>query len=453
MNKLQKYHEKRNFTKTKEPKGKLKKSSSTLKFCVQHHLARRDHYDVRLEYNGVLLSWAVPKGPSYNPKDKRLAVHVEDHPISYANFEGLIPKGEYGGGTVMLWELGSYKPLNDFNEGLKKGNLKFILKGKRLKGAWSLVKFKDNNWLMIKEDDEFKNYTQIANFKTSIKTGRTMAEIEGLKPKPKTSRKDAIVCGIKITNPDKVIFKNPKITKLDIALYYHKIAPKMLPYIENRLISTVRAPEGQEGEKFFKKHFDTNPYLNKVTIPSQNHKEDYYYIKNEQGLIYEVQMNSYEFHIWGCPASNINSPDLMVFDLDPDEGLSIKKVREGVKDLKNILKEFNLNSTLKVSGGKGYHIMVPITSKITWNKFSKIAQNIAELMVSRFPDKYTTNIKKEARHGKIFIDYLRNKKSATFVAPYSLRLKSKPTISEPISWNKLDTIKPNEVLITKYLKR
>ena len=269
--------------------------------------------------------------------------------------------------------------------------------------------------------------------------------------KPKTSKKDAIVCGIKITNPDKIIFSKPKVTKLDIALYYHKVAKKMLPYIKDRLISTVRAPDGLNGEIFFKKHFETNPYLKKVTIPSKEHKEDYYYIENEEGLIYEVQMNSYEFHIWGSKVPTLNHPDLMVFDLDPDENLSLKKVREGVRTLEKILKEFNLKASLKISGGKGYHIMVPMPSPVTWSKFSKIAQNIAELLVARYPDKYTTNIKKEARKGKIFIDYLRNKKSATFVAPFSLRLKSKPSISLPISWTDLDNIKPNEILITKYL--
>lgn len=451
MNSLKKYNTKRNFKVTKEPVGQIKKSSKKLKFCIQHHLAKKDHYDLRLELNGVYLSWAVPKGPSYSPKDKRLAIKVEDHPLSYGNFEGTIPKGEYGAGIVMLWDKGEFIPEVNFKENLKKGIIKFTLKGKRIKGKWSLVRFKEDNWLLLKENDEYKNYANINKYQTSIKTNRTMTEIEKGKTKPKTSRKEAVVCGITITNPDKVIFSNPKITKLDIAMYYHKIAKKMLPYLQNRLISTVRAPEGITKETFFKKHFDTNPYLKKVTIPSKEHKEDYYYIANEEGLIYEVQMNSYEFHIWGSQVSDLNHPDLMVFDLDPDIGLSLKKVREGVKDLQKILKEFNLKASIKVSGGKGYHIMVPIKNKISWAKFSKIAQNIAELLVERYPDKYTTNIKKEARKGKIFIDYLRNKKSATFVAPYSLRLKSKPSISLPISWTDLDNIKPNEILITKYL--
>lgn len=453
QNKLSKYNQKRDFKKTKEPKGKKVKKSKKLRFCVQHHASRKDHYDFRLEFDGVLLSWAIPKGPSYNPKDKRLAVHVENHPVSYRNFEGTIPKGEYGGGTVMLWDIGYWEPLEpNIETSLKKGILKFILKGKRLRGAWTLVKYKEDNWLLIKEDDNIKLYDNINYFNLSIKSGRTMEEIANNEKFKKYADK-IIVEGIEITNPNKVIYKNPKITKLDIVLYYCSVAKQMLPYLENRLISVIRAPSGVDGPKFFKKHLEsTNKGIGKVKIKSDNnHKEDYYYIKNLQGLIKEVQMNSIEFHIWGSNITNINSPNLMVFDLDPDELLSLKKVRQGVKDLKSILDELKLDSYLKTSGGKGYHVCVPINSKVSWDEFKEIAENIAKLMSSKWPEKYTTNMSKKKRKGKIFIDYLRNTKGATSVAPYSLRLRKKATVSMPISWDALDHIKPNEITITNII--
>lgn len=176
MNSLKKYNEKRDFNKTKEPKGKKEKSNSKLKFCVQHHLASHDHYDFRLEMDGVLKSWAVPKGPSYNPKDKRLAVMVEDHPLSYRSFEGVIPEGEYGGGIVMLWDRGYYE-ITFYD----KKSIKFKLYGKRLKGNWTLVNFKENNWLLIKEYDKYTNYADINDFKTSIKSDLTMKEIKNKK--------------------------------------------------------------------------------------------------------------------------------------------------------------------------------------------------------------------------------------------------------------------------------
>ena len=153
---LDKYNEKRDFTETKEPQGKKKKSNAKkLKFVIQHHLARAEHYDLRLEHNGVLLSWAVPKGLSTNPKDKRLAVMVEDHPIEYASFEGVIPKGNYGAGVVEIYDKGYYVPIEDIEKGLKKGSIKFFLNGEKLKGVWHLVKTDSKNWLILKSNDEY----------------------------------------------------------------------------------------------------------------------------------------------------------------------------------------------------------------------------------------------------------------------------------------------------------
>lgn len=451
MYKLTKYNSKRDFNNTKEPKGTRKKEKSKkLIFCVQHHLARKDHYDFRLELNGVLLSWAVPKGPSYNPKEKRLAVHVEDHPYEYRNFEGVIPKGQYGGGVVQLWDEGKWIPIEEPNKTYKEGYLKFILKGKRLKGAWTLIHFKENNWLLIKEKDNIKGFSDITKFKTSIKTGRTIKEIENnLKTNKKSKAK------IEITHPNKVMYPKSKITKEEVVEYYEKVADCMLPYIKNRIVSVKRCPEGIDGNIFFKKHLEPNREgIKEIKMPSkQDKKDDYYYIINEKGLINEANMNSIEFHVWGSNIKKINNPDIMVFDLDPDENLNIKKVREGVKDLKKILDELNLKSYLKTSGGKGYHVVVPIKNKTTWKKFRDIAKNIAKLMENKWPDKYTSNIRMEKRKDKIFIDWIRNTKGATSIAPYSLRARPNASVSMPIKWSELDKITPNEITIKEAIKR
>ena len=445
MSSLSKYNQKRNFNKTKEPMGKRSKKAKKLRFCIQHHIARKDHYDLRLEWNGVLISWAVPKGPSYNDKDKRLAIMVEDHPIDYRNFEGTIPKGEYGGGTVMLWDKGYWEPIKGYKPNFKEGPIKFILKGSRLKGIWTLVKLKNNDtsWLLIKDKDEYNLYDDINEFNTSIKTNRTMEEI-----------KDNIK-HIEITNPDKIIYKNPKVTKMDIVNYYKNVSKRMLPLIENRLISTIRYPSGSNGSSFFKKHFENlHKFLGLKRIKSKKeHQNDYYYIKDINGLISEVQMNSYEFHVWGCLASDLSHADMLVFDLDPDELLSLKRLREGVKDLKSLLDEYELPSFLKTSGGKGYHVVIPLNAKVTWKNARLIAKNIAELMEARWPDKYTSNMKKSKRKGKIFTDWVRNTKGATSVAPYSLRIRKKLTVSMPIAWNELDKIKPDEITMEEAIKR
>jgi len=180
------YKAKRDFGKTPEPgpKRARKKGNS---FVIQKHAARRTHFDFRLEHDGVLKSWAVTKGPSLDPSQKRLAVRTEDHPLEYGGFEGVIPKGEYGGGPVMIWDQGTWEPIGDPDEGLKKGDLKFRLHGKRLKGDWVLVRMKKDrtggkreNWLLIKKRDAYAGDGEepTEEYDTSVKTGRTMDQIE-----------------------------------------------------------------------------------------------------------------------------------------------------------------------------------------------------------------------------------------------------------------------------------
>ncbi|MAU95705.1 MAG: DNA ligase D [Fulvimarina sp.] len=187
MASLDTYNQKRDFARTKEPSGKAGRKTGDA-YLIQKHAATRLHYDFRLEHDGVLLSWAVTRGPSYNPSDKRLAVRTEDHPLDYGSFEGTIPKGQYGGGTVMLWDTGSWKPLGDIAEGLERGELKFELTGQRLTGRWVLVRMKPRkgekreNWLLIKEKDEFARPDEdgeefLAGEMTSVVSGRAMEVI------------------------------------------------------------------------------------------------------------------------------------------------------------------------------------------------------------------------------------------------------------------------------------
>lgn len=166
--KLKKYNEKRDFNKTSEPKGKIEKSQGH-RFVVQYHQARRDHYDFRLEHGGVLISWAVPKGLSLNSKDKRLAVKVEDHPVSYIDFEGIIPKGEYGAGKVEIYDKGKYAVLGDLDKGLEEGSFKVALYGEKLQGVWAFVHFKENNWLAIFEFDILNESTKVEKDKENQK--------------------------------------------------------------------------------------------------------------------------------------------------------------------------------------------------------------------------------------------------------------------------------------------
>jgi bifunctional non-homologous end joining protein LigD len=183
---LAEYKAKRDFGKTPEPGPKRARRKGN-SFVIQKHAARRTHFDFRLEHDGVLKSWAVTKGPSLDPSQKRLAVMTEDHPLEYGKFEGVIPRGEYGAGPVMIWDEGTWEPLNDPDEGLAKGDLKFRLYGHRLNGEFVLVRMKPRkedrgrqNWLLIKKRDAYAGdgVEPAEEFDTSVKTGRTMDQIE-----------------------------------------------------------------------------------------------------------------------------------------------------------------------------------------------------------------------------------------------------------------------------------
>lgn len=782
---LSEYNQKRNFERTAEPEGISGESDEQLRFVVQHHVARRDHYDFRLEWNGALLSWAVPKGPSYDPRDKRLAVKVEDHPLEYRNFEGIIPKGEYGGGVVMLWDEGFWEPYGNVDDGLREGMLKFVLHGVRLKGKWALIRLKPkkgesaDNWLLLKEKDEYAGSDAGTDeFNTSIRTGRTMAEIEegqensfvknpfdsvsvqlarladsvpegddwlfemkydgyrilafvegnraklvtrngndytnrfhdiaaslvslaegramvldgemtvidtngktdfqalqnylrnpgkesltyivfdllaldgkdlrnrslterkemledlmenapgnlyysrhvrgngqacfaaacesgmegiigkkcGSKysgtrngdwiklkcdkrqefiiggytvsskkaggisslllgvyegndlmyvgragtgidnssekelltrftslvrdtppfrdaPKPRTDEKitwlepklaaeikftewtednrlrhasfkglredknpkdikretggtgpemlsasndnKIMIGGIKVSNPDKVIFENPDITKADIVRYYQEVSERMLPFVRHRILSIVRCPKGVSEACFYKKHPGPGSKgIVTMPVPFENGDTgEYFYIEDISGLLNEAQMGTLEFHIWGSRVDELEKPDMMVFDLDPDEGMDMDRVRQGVRDIRSLLQELSLDSFLKTSGGKGYHVVVPLKPSANWEKVHDFARSVAEVMEQKWPDRYTSNVRKGKRKDKIFVDWIRNARGATSIAPYSLRARKGARVSMPISWEELDLVAPDGVDMKDALMR
>ena len=259
------------------------------------------------------------------------------------------------------------------------------------------------------------------------------------------------ILDIEITHPDKIVFLKSKIRKIDLVNYYKDIYLKMKPYLDNRLLSVIRY-HSEKNQKFFKKHPD-NEIVEKFYIKRPKIKENlYFYISSKKQLINQIQLGTIEFHLWGSKVTNINCPDILVFDLDPDENISINKLRLAVKTLKNVLDDLGLKSFLKTSGGKGYHVYVPIKKCSSYKKLEDFSKKVAILLETKNPSLYVTTVSKEKRKDKIFIDFLRNKKGATCVCPYSLRIRDTATISFPISWKDLDVIKPNEINIKNYKK-
>lgn len=254
---------------------------------------------------------------------------------------------------------------------------------------------------------------------------------------------------IKITNPDKILFPKDKIKKIDVINYYIDVCHLMLPFVKNRLLSVIRCHDDIKKECFFKKHPTTDRDFVNIF---DSKREEYFYIDKDYHLVTQAQNGTIEFHTSSGTIKKIDKPDIMVFDLDPDEKLSLSKLREAVLKVKSVLDELNLQSFLKTSGGKGYHIVLPFSDCKDWDSFYEFSRQIALYVESKWPKNFTTNLKKVERKGKIFIDYLRNNRGSTCVAPYSLRARDKAPISFPISWENLNEIKPNEINIKNYKK-
>jgi bifunctional non-homologous end joining protein LigD len=794
---LAEYNRKRDFKKTAEPSGKAASSKGGDLFIVQKHDATRLHWDLRLEADGVLKSWAVTKGPSPDPEIKRLAVQTEDHPMAYAEFEGTIPKGEYGGGTVMLWDRGTWAPVEGKSaKDLAKGHLHFTLNGERMKGEWLLIRLKKRpgekreNWLLRKLQDEHteEGDALVQRGLTSVLTGRSMAEIEtdaegkySLKGKrgeafaavmdkaasrnaklgkpkqrkktttlPKfrppqlatlvdevpvgngwmheikfdgyraliacvadqvrvytrsgkdwsdkfvplvakfaaldlpsclidgeivaydtdgnpdfsslqnvlkrghgsqkdsdkfafhafdllelngedlakltnverkerlealldgvdppihfadhvigageklyramcdagqegiiskridakytgaraknwvkvkcTLRQEFVIIGWKkssakgrpfsslllaqhengelvykgnvgtgfnqdtlqdlaakfaklerksppaevdrvssrgvtwltpklvgeiafseftadgnvrhgsylglrgdkkaedvmpeqaqeapddaaeevdISNRDRVIFPESGQTKGQLADYYEAIAGLMLPWAAQRPISLVRCPQGRAKKCFFQKHDSGSfgAHVHHVPIREKDGQtEDYLYVEDAAGLLACVQMGTIEFHGWGSRTTDVEAPDRMVFDLDPDEGLDFGDVKSAAKDIHDRLADIGLTSFAMLSGGKGVHVVVPLTTGHSWDAHKDFSKRFAEALAMAEPERFVATMSKAKRKGKIFIDYLRNQRGSTAILPYSARARPGAPVAVPIAWGEL----------------
>jgi bifunctional non-homologous end joining protein LigD len=818
---LAEYNRKRDFEKTAEPAGKRASSEGGNRFIVQKHDATRLHWDLRLEADGVLKSWAVTKGPSPDPEVKRLAVQTEDHPMAYADFEGIIPQEEYGGGTVMLWDRGTWEPVEGkSSKDLEKGHLHFTLHGERMKGEWLLIRLKKKpgekreNWLLRKLQDEHaeEGDALVERCLTSVLTGRSMAEIAadkkgeyslagkkdadfteqmqkaakrnaalgkgGAKETRKPARKvttlpafrapqlatlvDAVPAGngwmheikfdgyraliacagdkvrvytrsgkdwsdkfvplaerfksldlpsclidgeivayddkgnpdfsslqnvlkrghgsqkdsdklafhafdllelngedlgkqtnierkerleallaeaeppihfaehvigageklyramcdagqegiiakkidgryaskrtknwvkvkctlrqefviigwkkssakgrpfsslllaqneggklkykgnvgtgfntqtlrelaekfarlerktppaevdrvssrgvtwlkpelvaeiafgeftadgnvrhgsyiglrgdkkaedvtpetpeetpgedaaaaVKISSRERVIFPDSGQTKGELADYYAAIAPLMLPWAAGRPVSLVRCPQGRGKKCFFQKHESGafGPHVLHVPVrEKRGNVEEYMYVEDAAGLLACVQMGTIEFHGWGSRASDVEKPDRMVFDLDPDEGLDFEDVKKAAHDLHDRLTDLGLVSFAMLTGGKGVHLVVPLTPGHSWDAHKDFSKRFAEALSMAEPERFTANLSKAKRKGKIFIDYLRNQRGSTAILPYAARARSGAPVAVPIAWGELkgfDNAHPFSISDTKRL--
>ncbi len=249
--------------------------------------------------------------------------------------------------------------------------------------------------------------------------------------------------GVALSHPDKVLFEAQGLTKADIAAHYVRVAERMLPWMRNRLVSLVRCPDGRSRECFFQKHggkgFPQAVKRREIT-EKDGGKAEYLYINDISGIIAAVQMNTLEFHIWSSRIDALEKPDRLIFDLDPDEALRFDDVRKAAYDMRERLRVLGLRSIPMVTGGKGVHVVAPLARRAEWPHVKAFARAVARTIEAEEPQRFLSQASKEKRKGKIFIDWLRNERGATSIAPYSTRAKKGAPVAMPISWEELETL-------------
>jgi bifunctional non-homologous end joining protein LigD len=248
------------------------------------------------------------------------------------------------------------------------------------------------------------------------------------------------IAGVRITHPSRLLYPGLAIAKRDLAAYYQKVADWMLPHVAGRPLSLVRCPEGEGGVCFYQKHFAGRlpQGVRGVMIVEKRARGVYGVVEDLAGLLALVQIDVLEIHPWGSTVERLERPDRLIFDLDPDPSLGWTAVVEAALELRLLLQELGLESFAKTTGGKGLHVVAPLRPPIDWQRLHAAARAIARLLAERAPQRYTIEAAKNARPRRIFIDYLRNGRGQTAVAPYSPRARSGAPVATPLDWTEVE---------------
>ncbi|MEN1975461.1 non-homologous end-joining DNA ligase [Cellulomonas olei] len=508
---LETYRSMRDFGRTPEPAGAPGDAGAgrpgARRFVVQRHRARRLHYDLRFEIDGVLVSWAVPRGPTLDPDVRRMAVHVEDHPLEYEDFEGVIPSGGYGGGDVVVWDRGTWEPhgTDDPGAAVAAGELHADVNGEKLRGRLVLVRRGavgedgKEQWLLVhKHDDHAVRGWDAEDHPRSVVSGRTNDEVKAdpdrlwrsdlpaaeasvdLRPPdvaPPTpdelARLDDLgpaggtwpVFGrrLRVTNLDKVLFPardgQEPVTKRELLRYAARIAPVALPYLRGRALNMHRYPQGAASSGFWHKELPGHApdWLPRWRNPGADPGETatYLVVDEPAALVWAANFGALEWHAWTSRTDAPHRPTYALVDIDPGPSTAWEDVLLLARLHRDAFEHLGVRAYPKVTGQRGIQVWVPITPGPTFDETRAWVERVSRTVGAVVPELVSWRWEVKARGGQARLDYTQNAVNKTLVAPYSPRARPGAPVSAPITWDELDEpwLRPDAFTVRTVLDR
>jgi bifunctional non-homologous end joining protein LigD len=504
---LGRYQSKRDFIRTPEPAGATPPTTAggPRRFVVQRHRARRRHYDLRFEIDGVLVSWAVPNGPTLDPTVRRLAVHVEDHPIEYLDFEGVIPRGEYGGGDVIVWDTGTWQPhgTDDPAAAVAAGELHADVYGSKLRGRLVLVRRgrgeeDSDQWLLLHKDDEYAvRGWNPEDYPKSVLSGRTNEEVRAdpermwrsdlppaeasvvLRPPVIPGPDDRELAALeemggtgwwevfgrrlRLTNLDKELFggrdDEAPVTKRELIGYTARIAPVVLPYLAGRPLNMHRFPGGAAEPGFWQKQLPEHApdWIPRWHDPgAERGKTTTYLVADEPAaLVWAVNFGAMEWHPWTSLAAHRDSPTYALIDIDPGEATPWDDVLVLARLHRTALEHLGVRAAAKLTGRRGIHIWIPVADGLSFHDTRTWTAQLSKAVGAVVPELVSWKWDRGDRAGRARLDYTQNVHHKTLVAPYSPRAAAGAPVSAPIGWDELDdpSLRPDGLTIRSELAR
>jgi bifunctional non-homologous end joining protein LigD len=479
--------------------------SSARRFVVQLHRARRRHYDLRFEVDGVLASWAVPKGPTLDPTVRRTATQVDDHPMEYFDFEGIIPSGTYGAGDVLVWDVGTWEPhgSDDPAAAIAAGELHAEMYGHKLRGRLVLVRrgrdgADSRQWLLVhKRDEHAVDGWNPDDHPRSVLSGLTSDEVKAdpermwrsdqpaarasvaLRPRTPTGPDDATLAALddlggngtwavfgrelRLTNLDKELFpgrvREAPVTKRELVRYAAQVAPTVLPYLHGRALNMHRYPHGAGSKGFWHKQLPSwaPEWLPRWDNPEADEGETttYLVVDEPAALVWAANFGALEWHPWTSRTDEPHRPTYALIDIDPGASTSWKDVLALARLHRTALDHVGVHATAKVTGRRGIQIWVPVERGPGFAETRGWVERLSKAVGAVVPELVSWEWGVRERSGRARLDYTQNAINKTLVAPYSPRAAGGAPVSAPIAWDELDdlALRPDGFTLRTILRR